>query len=344
MLMGLRSLSITLALALTVAGAISAAEPSADDVKTAEYLRTGWRSEREKLLTGRCQIEGTLNRRPINVTFCFDHPKSLRKYHIAWQDRYDGSWLVTPELLAQCAHNAAPVVQLLKPTDPALSFVRELDPRCFGVSLVSDLYHGVALSTLAKRLEGMQLQEVNRTGDGLFQIVGIRPGNNKLVAKHIVTINELKGFSPERYEVIVQTDGHGPWTRATSSAVEWEQQNGVWVPVRLIADGVSNDHSEFRITWEGINAAIGPDEFDIQNLGAPVGTLIADSRLSKDDSIILGKVGQGNALNIPGVTIQSTNLLTRTSVIIVLMNVALVSILCFIILRRRRTKLRQAGL
>jgi hypothetical protein len=337
---------------LTLASDISHGQGQpTDSSKLAEFLLTGWRSEREKLVTGKVLIQGTDTRisgnSPIKVSFTFDHPKGMRKYRVFWKGRYDGWWTITPELLAQCTNNAAPLVQLIKPTDPALDYVREFDPRCFGMGVLGDLDRGVKFEDLVKNLNSSTPQavwEVNKVKDGLYQLAcrppdDFRPPNGKgALAKCTMVINEHKGFSCERFEVFTQRDTKAKWTRASSTSAMWEEQNGTWVPTSVTAEGISKDRIGLKLAWENVNEPVANDEFEIDNLGAPPGTLIADARLSRDNPIIVGKVGQRNVIPKLGRT-QSWYFQLKT-IAIVAANVALLGVLSFLVIHRRR---RQAA-
>jgi hypothetical protein len=216
------------------------AENNSESSRLATFLLTGWRSEREKLVTGKVGISGTAQEngesRDIYVALTFDHPQGLRKYQVSWKGNYDGWWLVRPDMLAQCANNSAPVVDVIKPTDSPLPFVREFDPRCFGMTCLTDLSQGITFGRTVQLMLSPGIEQVQKIGDGLYRLEW-RRGNAQLNSKYILVINEKKGFSCEHFDGYTQVPAkaplENPWYFATGSTVAWEEHNGIWIPTSI---------------------------------------------------------------------------------------------------------------
>ncbi len=333
--------------AFLVCGFFAAAESThagddkSDSPHLAKFLLTGWQSEREKLLTGRVQMTGVANqgghRADIKVSLTFDHPKRMRKYKVSWEGNCDGWWLLTPELLAQCSNlQKKPVVDIIKPTDKQLlPFVREFDPRCFGMNFENDIIAGITFDQICQRMSSAGLHQVKPIGQGLYSLQGTS-ASQQLASKASLIINEKKGFSCERFQVFTQvvkkTPPENPWVLGVDTSVEWEQRNGCWVPSSVVVQGLAKDRIELNLNWEQVNGQVGEKEFDLDHLGVPPGTTISDRRLSLQNPIIQGRTGKGSVwFGLP--TLQG-----RTIGVLVLCTALTLGLVCYGFFRRWKTR------
>lgn len=246
---------------------------------------------------------------------------------------------MTPELIAQCSNGPSCVVELIKRDDTrrALPIVREFDPRWFGMLVYSDVRRGITFDDVAERLRSvLDRCEVERV-DAERDRIRWRLGGERIESEMETVINRERGFSPERLEVFTRRRGtEGTWKTAGRSSVKWAERKGIWIPVSVVVEETYDDRIELSLDWLKLEEPIASDEFDVQNIGAPKGTTIVDSRVS-ENGIIVGRIGRGSLLDNTTATVTGSWPL-RARTLFVLASVLCLGLLLALSALRRRSK------
>jgi hypothetical protein len=129
--------------------------------------------------------------------------------------------------------------------------------------------------------------EAVREDDGLIRVAWIAGERRDM--KRTVWFNEERGFTPERYEFQGRT--REVWKLRDVTTTEWQQQQGLWVPVRMTHQGlVTKKDTELAFTWESLNEPLPDELFTAEGFESDEGTYIVDARLGPP--VITEIVGQ----------------------------------------------------
>ena len=310
-----------------------------------KYLIAGWKAEREKLVQGKVQWKGfeesADGKKPFTLTLTFDRQKGIKRYYIDWKGWIKGWWQTTPEWTASCPNDSSPLLELHKYTDEPHSFQVELDPRCLGAELHGDLDEGLWFDKLAREWENPKYHSflrLRQRAHGVYHFGGEKHTEGGLWQRWELAINEEKGFSFEELEVSTKRSQTQEWVLASRTECQWKEINKIWVPVHEVSYGVDRESkTEIDLTWENVGMPFGDNEFALDSLGPPNGTTIVDLRLSREDPVMIGKIGE-DYKTPPAFRSNAGQLRPRSIALIALSIAAFAIIVLVYYLRKRKSK------
>jgi hypothetical protein len=279
---------------------------SASDEKIFDYLINGWKAEREKLIYGKVEMSGTRTRkngpsesaRSLFSRLIFDNAKNRKHCYTDWGGPA-GWWLTAPDRMAVCLDKQQiPSLHILNPDpDPdakrdQVAYLTEVDPRGLGACDFNWYnFGGISFRKVYTywhlKADGITYKAIPR-GDGLYDVELVQKFDNGALGRVRFRINEAKGFTFEKLEFGEKStdDPKRLWVTAESEC-EWECIDDIWVPVKYKhRSEFGRDQVELSLKWLNVGGPLSDEEFDIESLGVPKGTIIIDERLG--EGVILG--------------------------------------------------------
>jgi hypothetical protein len=305
-----------------------------------QYLMSGWRVEREKLKSYEVKVKGVEQKFPgrskameltgkpetvnISLRLLASDIGHLMRSEIEWgkDDPGSGTWVATADYVGGFAKTNNPIVILSRPEGERRRFAIKLQPGMAGLFAVADFkYHGIvdqiefAYDIFLNR---SSVYELKKVGPSSYQaLIGVEAssGGQKYYNMHRIVLNEGRGFTIESrntYPAEKPDDVSHPVDvilRAT-----WINRDDVWLPAK-VEDLQLNTRTrtDLAFDWISVNRPLPEREFDLEDLGAPKGTMIVDERLDRDKAIIVGHIG--GAKEIPAT--RPSEMPVRTSTVLI---------------------------
>lgn len=154
--------------------------------------------------------------------------------------------------------------------------------------------------------------------------------------RRTLTLDSTKAFAPSDLITQIQLKGQPTAVEDTHAKVEWSKVDNVWIPIRWdITASSGTIVRSLEFSWTRVNSIIQSDEFSLNALGLPDGTLINDNRFPTPK--LVGVVGQklqdGGLLPTTDKTMDDRN---STGLWLIGLNITIVLILAIIVALRRR--------
>ncbi|MGL4550809.1 MAG: hypothetical protein ACRC33_06450 [Gemmataceae bacterium] len=290
----LRLRCVVLVAAFVACGPCDVWAQTHDEVRLGKYLLDGWQSQREQLVVGSVvmsvKVQLKNGRSMTKVSYCFDHEKGLKKAFVTEPAGLVGAWLLTPEYFAQCRLNSSPVLSVMPTSGEKLGFVRDADPRYFGMIIRSDFDAAPPFKDITDRVRSFIPKKVLKATSGAYELE-CDDTRGAWPVKLTATINPARGFACERLLVSSKGPGQQDWSTVATSVASWVKRNEIWVPESLVLTGLPWQETRVDLNWTSVNQPLPVDDFKIDKMGVPSGTKIVDSRLDPKTPILVGKVG-----------------------------------------------------
>lgn len=332
-------------------------EPSGPEL--GRYLMSGWLKEREKLQWGEVVIEGTYydrdSDRPLN-TFSVEsaYSPTVARHHSKWSATERGIWLQYPDRVTEWCYGKSKgvLISTVSPENKNSQYCKGIEPRLIsigGKGMVPFRMPSFSVGAISLT-EGVEYVNAKKLEDGAYEMTLrtlipeiLRGKINR--SQWVMRMREDQGFS------IVSCDGYGappgssePRFKLTmKTASTWQEFNGVWLPKMVDSSQLSGvpDHNRVKVTfdWKNIGKPIPDEVFDVNKLGAAVGTLIQDKRTPDGEGIIVAKVGiEDPKPPIPTVTTEVKNGVGPKGIAILAANMGVAVLIVFALRRRKHAR------
>lgn len=271
----------------------------------------------------------------------FSYPEDLVRYDLVRSPTgRSASFIRTSEeqLLELPSKGGGPTTVSKFPLGEVLTYdgTNPVDLRTLGVTTVAAHRGSRSLEWLKERLtiDGHKttgtLSEIDESSGAHIDLIWVGESSSGQKFKTLLRLDSSRGYTPI-LRVHIRSDG-AKYSVASLTQTDWEQKDGIWVPVHVLMEGVSPDAKhEFRLSWKSVNLAMPPDTFTLAGLSPPGGTQIINHKIA-GESFVEGVVGEAAA----NPTMNGTSSWFRT--ILVFANVAVFCVLIawFLIYQARR--------
>ena len=280
----------------------TAKNPSDEEIRYAEFLLAGLKDSVEQVRSGELRIQEIEQYSPrqnkeqrhdvrVEVAYglLFDYASGCVRFDTDFGSR---SVRYSRNKLHSLYYDrkSRAVVKHHADHDYSIPESKPFDLRLIGLATEGEVRSRMSNDELWAFLDANKPVRALRESGTVSRIVFEYPmAGGKLTGRRTLWVSSAKGFLPERMECQYLLKKSDQWVVAATSAVDWQEVSGVWVPAKaVLADLSASSRTELSFTWESVNQPIDSSAFEVAGIGAPHGTSVWDVTLAEPilDSVV----------------------------------------------------------